>query len=133
MNHTLRFCFTAMLTVASFAQAAPVHLVEEPPVKIETVEPKIVLVDFGQVAFGNIQLVAPADAAGKKITVHFGEDFKDRRINRKPPGTVRYGHVEATLPEDTPQVVAPRPDARNTHQPEAVLTPPEFGVLIPFR
>lgn len=133
MNLASRFCFIAMLTVASFAHAASVHLVEEPPVKIETIEPGVILVDFGRVAFGNIHLVVPGDAAGKKITVHFGEDFKDGRINRKPPGSVRYASVNVTLDGKAGQVVAPKPDARNTHQPEAVLSPPEFGVLIPFR
>jgi hypothetical protein len=131
-SHTLAIVF-ALLTSTSFAADGPVHLVEEPPVKVETVAPNVVLVDFGRVAFGNIQLVAPTDAAGKKITVHFGEDFEDGRVNQKPPGSVRYASVDVVLDAKAGQVVAPKADARNIHQPEAVLTPQEFGVLIPFR
>ena len=65
-----------------------VHLVEEPPVQISAVAPDVFLVDFGRAAFGNLQVTPPANAAGKSITVHFGEAFKAGRIDRKPPGSV---------------------------------------------
>ena len=50
---------------------------------------KTILVDFGRVSFGNLELNIP-EGATAPITVHFGEAFKDGRIDRKPPGTVRY-------------------------------------------
>ncbi len=113
-------------------QAAPVHLVEEQAVKITTVAPGVVLVDFGRVAFGNIRLNA---AAGKpqEITVHFGEDIEKGRINRKPPGTVRYALITAQLEGGEKKVIAPKADERNIKQPAAVLTPAEWGVVLPFR
>jgi hypothetical protein len=107
--------------------------VEEPAVQITAVAPNVFLVDFGRVAFGNLQITPPVKAAGKSIAVHFGEAFADGRIDRKPPGSVRYAQVEAVLDDSKPFVVAPPADARNTKQPKAVLTPPEFGVLLPFR
>lgn len=60
------------------------------------------------------------------------------RIQRKPPGSVRYARVETALNRAAPLVVAPPPDARNTQQgdartPPAVLTPKEWGVVLPFR
>jgi hypothetical protein len=126
------FLVAMMLMAMSVARSAPVHLVEEPPVLITAVASNVFLVDFGRVAFGNLQLIPPANAAGN-ITVHFGEAFADGRINRKPPGSVRYAQTEAVLDGDKPLVVAPAPDARNTKPPKAVLTPQEFGVLLPFR
>jgi hypothetical protein len=121
-----------VLAATPSARSAPVQLVEEPPVQITAAASNVFLVDFGRVAFGNLQFIPPANATGQ-ITVHFGEAFVDGRINRKPPGSVRYAQAEATLDGNKPLVVAPAADKRNTSQPKAVLTPPEFGVLLPFR
>ena len=115
------------------ASAAPVHLVTERPVQITTVAPGVVLVDFGRVAFGNLQVTSPTNAAGKRVAVHFGEAFANGRIDRKPPGSVRYATAEIVLDGNPSLVIAPTADARNTAQPKAVLTPPEFGVVLPFR
>ncbi len=127
-------------------RAAPVHLVAEAPVAITPLGPGAYLVDFGRVAFGNLRL-APASGAKGTITVHFGEAMAAGRINRKPPGSVRYARTEVVLSGPTPVVAAPPPDTRNTRQvkpdekpdqfghitPSAVLTPPEWGVVLPFR
>ena len=113
-------------------QAAPVHLVDEAPVSITAIGPQTWLVDFGRVAFGNVQLTPPPGADGK-ITVHFGEAFADGRINRQPPGSVRYATTEAALVGNAAVIAAPAPDKRNTTLPMAVLTPPEWGVVLPFR
>ncbi len=117
--------------------AAPTHLVAQPPIAITNVAPGVILVDFGRVAFGNLKLLPPKDAAGV-IQVHFGEALANGRINRKPPGTVRYAAASATLKSGTPLVVAPPVDKRNTEtatdkHPPAILTPKEWGVVLPFR
>lgn len=121
-----------VLGAGPVARSAPVHLVEEAPVKITRVAPGVTLVDFGRVAFGNLRLVPPADATGQ-ITVRFGEAFTNGRINRQPPGSVRYARTGAALGGATPLIIAPAADPRNTTPPMAVLTPPEWGVLLPFR
>ncbi len=108
------------------------HLVDEAPVQITQVAAGVVLIDFGRVAFGNLQLTPPANATGP-ITVHFGEALTGGRVNRKPPGSVRYARVETALNGDKTLIVAPPPDQRNTTQPAAVLTPPDWGVVLPFR
>jgi len=112
--------------------SAPVQLVEQPPRQITNVAPGVVLVDFGHVAFGNLRLDPPASANGK-IAVHFGEAFQNGRINRNPPGSVRYARIEAQLAGEKPVVVAPAASPRHTTNPAAVLTPPEWGVVLPFR
>ena len=94
-----------LLVASSVARTAPVHLVDEPPVQISVVASNIFLVDFGRVAFGNLELRPPTNAAGN-ITVHFGEALTDGRINRTPPGSVRYARVEAVLAGPGPFVVA---------------------------
>ena len=136
LNILLRALFPVIASVAPCA-AAPVHLVDEAPVSIVRIDPDVILVDFGQVTFGNIHLVPPADS-DHAVTVHFGEDLKDGRINRLPPGTVRYAMTEVHLKGAGPVLAAPPADERNTQSdrpetPPAVLTPPEWGVVLPFR
>lgn len=127
-----------IFSVAPAASGVPVQLVDQPPVSVKEVD-GVLLVDFGKVAFGNVRLVPPAGAAGD-ITFHFGEMLADGRVNRKPPGSVRYAAVRLSLAGSAPLVGAPPADKRNTApgssaggQPPAVRTPPEWGVVMPFR
>ena len=119
-------------TLAPPTRSAPVRLFDEAPVEIRTVAPGVRLVDFGRVAFGNLRLAPPAGASGG-VTIHFGEALTGGRINRRPPGTVRYAQSQVTLTGNTAVVAAPPADKRNTTQPAAVLTPPAWGVILPFR
>lgn len=120
------------LTVGTVALSAPTRLVEQPPLLITNVAAGVTLIDFGRVAFGNLRLIPPAGATNH-VTVHFGEAFADGRIDRHPPGSVRYALKKILLNGGNPLIVAPAADKRNTAQPAAVLTPPEWGVLLPFR
>ena len=139
-------CAIALLLPANIALAAPVKLHDEPPIRITTVAPGVLLVDFGRVAFGNLRFSPPAGAGGA-LTFHFGEAMRGGRIDRKPPGSVRYASVSIPIMPSVPFVVAPAADARNTRQvapdekpdkfghiaPSAVLTPASWGVVLPFR
>ncbi|MGB7266006.1 MAG: alpha-L-rhamnosidase C-terminal domain-containing protein [Terracidiphilus sp.] len=122
----------------SQAQQPATHLVEQAPISIHEVAHGVFLVDFGRVAFGNLLLSpkAPAGnpnaAANDEVTVRFGEALKNGRVDTRPPGSVRYAEVKVRLKGSAPTRVAPPPDARNT-RPPAVLTPPDWGVLLPFR
>lgn len=142
---------SAVLTIGLFAQVSDVaeaqvrpaeehcELVYQLPAAITKLEDGALLIDYGRVAFGNL-LLTPSRELGSELVVHFGEKLLGGRVDRLPPGTVRYCSV-ATLPAETqPRVVAPKPDQRNTQQgnskrnlPPAVLTPEEWGVVVPFR
>lgn len=128
----VRFPFACLVFLASvpLAAAAPTELVEQSPASITPVAPGTVLVDFGRVAFGNLALLPPVAARGA-LSLRFGEALADGRVDRHPPGSVRYAEVAATL-SGTPVIVAPPPDPRNT-RPPAVRTPARRGVLLPFR
>ncbi len=135
----LLLCSLALSRVVGAASVAdePVGLFEQSPSGISFVDGDVILIDFGRVAFGNVRLTPPEDAT-KTITVHFGEKLKDGRIDRQPPGSVRYNMAQATLQGGRPFVVAPPADTRNTEQvsakhPPAILTPPQWGVVMPFR
>src|SRR5580658_1191268 len=137
--------FALLLTTAVEPQAGPstvqessTHLVEQAPIKISEVAPGVFLVDFGRVAFGNLSLSPRASAgesnaaANNEVTVRFGEALKNGRVDTQPPGSVRYAEVKVRLNGSAPVRVAPQADARNT-KPPAVLTPADWGVLLPFR
>lgn len=128
----MSLAIVVLLTVQ--AHCAPTQLVDEPPVTIVKEGPGVFIVDFGCVAFGNVRLSPPVQTKGS-VVVHFGEDFSDGRINRTPPGTVRYAKVTVVLNGSSPVVAAPKADGRNTKQgnPPAILTPLEWGVVLPFR
>lgn len=126
----------AMLAMLQTTAAAPTHLVEQKPTGITNLADGVVLVDFGRVAFGNLQLTPPAGATNE-IKVHFGEAFANGRINRQPPGSVRYAMTNVVLTGKT-VAVAPAADVRNTEvttdkHPPAILTPADWGVVLPFR
>ena len=106
-----------------------VCLVEQRPVNICRTPSGSILVDFGKVAFGNLWLKWPP-GFNEKVVVHFGEAMLNGSVHRAPPGAVRYARVEAEASRGS--IVAPPPDAKNT-RPVAVATPPQWGVLIPFR
>ncbi len=137
MTHKWIYSTLYLLAVARLAAGAPTHLVDEKPVSIAHAASGVFVVDFGRVAFGNIRLSPPAGADGD-VVVHFGEAFTKGRINREPPGTVRYNKTTVTLDGKKPVVATPPADKRNTevnssqHSP-AILTPPEWGVVLPFR
>ena len=110
------------------------QLIDQSPVSISEVAPGTYLVDFGQVAFGNLALDLPPfrPAAAGKITVRFGEALKNGRIDTHPLGAVRFAEVTVVPNWQTKLIVAPPPDSRNSRLP-AVLTPKSWGVLLPFR
>lgn len=128
---------SAQQAVQTYPARDTVALVEQPPDRVTVTDSSVTLVDFAKVAFGNLQLRPPADAAGS-VTVHFGEKLSEGRVDRKPPGSVRYSAVTVELRGDRKILVAPPADPRNTEQiskrhPPAVLTPEEWGVVVPFR
>ncbi len=119
-----------------------VALAEQAPQTIEKLDSGGTLIDFGKVAFGNVKLTSPPNFKGT-IMVRFGEKLQGGAIDREPPGTVRYSEVEVQTTPSATIVIAPPADERNTQQsgkirrtgptPPAVLTPPEWGVVTPFR
>jgi len=135
---SLTIFFAVVLILApSSSRGAATHLVDEAPVSISTPAAGVILIDFGKVAFGNLRLVPPPGADGS-INVHFGEAFSDGRIDRKPPGTVRYSKARLKIKGAKTVTAAPPADKRNTEvvsrkHPPAILTPSDWGVVLPFR
>jgi alpha-L-rhamnosidase len=83
----------------------------------------------------------PVPAGNGTASVHFGEKLTAGRIDREPPGTVRYGMTPIRRGGQRGNWVVPAPvDPRNTEQaglvyanPPAALTPSAWGSVMPFR
>jgi alpha-L-rhamnosidase len=119
-----------IVCLGTIAHSAPTKLVTQQPASVKILDDGIILVDFGKVAFANIDLLQVSES--QTLTVHFGEAGKNGRIDRAPGGTIRYARVEATVQGEKTRV-APPADKRNTTLPAAILTPKEWGVILPFR
>ena len=128
----LRQGFAHPLGSATGQDAVSIQLVEQPPVGISRIAPGVFLVDFGQVAFGNLSLTPANVAPSMPITVRFGEALKNGQVDRHPPGSVRYAEVKVAPKGAETVIVTPPVQARNTKAP-AVLSPAPWGVLTPFR
>ncbi len=124
-----------LVAITSYSQlhSAPVELVDELAVKIERLDERTHLVDFGKVTFGNLRIKSDKDQQ-QNITIHFGEAFQNGRINRTPPGTVRYQKTTLQINDHHSHMATPTANRRNTNvSVNAVLTPKEWGVVLPFR
>ncbi|MCH7228409.1 hypothetical protein MLD59_19875, partial [Verrucomicrobiaceae bacterium E54] len=67
------------------------------------------LLDFRKVAFGNLKARLPEPLPSGGLKFHFGEAMRDGRVDRDPPGSVRYrlADVRETGAAGEWQVVAP--------------------------
>ena len=138
-GQTYRFRNLFIKELPEIPAAQHVALTNHQPVVIKRINEKVTQIDFGKVAFGNI--VMPVPEGRGIVNVHFGEKMKDGRIDRNPPGTVRYGMTPMRIGQQKGNWVVPAPvDTRNVQQsglmnanPPAILTPPSWQSVIPFR
>ena len=124
-----------------------VALVDQSPIDVRRLDDDTLRIDFGRVGFGNLQVIAPERSNGP-LVFHLGErsthsvstesDPTLERVDRDPPGTIRYHRIEVVAGDGERFVVAPPPDRQNTtvdsdRHPPAVLLPESWGVVTPFR
>jgi alpha-L-rhamnosidase len=105
-----------------------------PPVEARRADDGTLFLDFGRAAFGTLLLPSSNDPQHGPAVVHLGEKLApDGRIDRHPPGSVRYIRIEQALDEgpELTRIVIP-PDERNTG-PAAIKMPAEIGEVYPFR
>ncbi|WDI41048.1 family 78 glycoside hydrolase catalytic domain [Bremerella sp. P1] len=141
-GQTYRFRNLFIKELPEIPAAKSVTITEQPPSSVTKLRDGTILVDFGKVAFGNIAMRVPQNGRGV-CKIHFGEKLVDGRIDRKPPGTVRYGVSELRKGSgERGTFIVPTPiDVRNTEQagatravhPPAVLTPKTWLPVMPFR
>jgi alpha-L-rhamnosidase len=112
----------------------PLAQTEVPPMETRLIGDGALFLDFGKAAFGTL-LVPPSSVRRQgPIVIHLGEKLSaNGRIDRNPPGSVRYIRIEQEIGESqqASRITIP-PDERNTG-PSAIKMPAEIGEVFPFR
>jgi alpha-L-rhamnosidase len=107
---------------------------EVPPVETRLTGDETLFLDFGKAAFGTLLLPFSSGQRQGTMVIHLGEKLSaNGRIDRNPPGSVRYIRIEQEIDESqqSTRIIVP-PDERNTG-PAAIKMPPEIGEVYPFR
>ena len=106
----------------------PIRQEKLQPVTIVPKQAGCYFIDFGQDAFGGLELEIRKPEAGRKIVVHMGEAISaPETINRKPAGSIRYWTTELTLRADQQVYTVPlRPADKR-------LMSEQVGPVMPFR
>lgn len=104
------------------------------PISTQILDTKTLLLDFGKAAFGTLLVPAPIVANPERLVVHLGEKLtSDGRVDRNPPGAVRYCRIEQQpVNHQNPCRIIIPADKRNTG-PAAIKMPSYIGEVFPFR
>ncbi|HTL28404.1 MAG TPA: family 78 glycoside hydrolase catalytic domain [Tepidisphaeraceae bacterium] len=129
----------AVFVVAAFA----LSVMASEPVKLEVTNVAPVrfeqhgetyFADFGQDAYGNLQITLPKDTPTATLTVRLGEKLStDGTIDRKPPGSISYREVKLVTRADQSVYKLDISTKERHKNPAAVHMPVEIGEVAPFR
>ncbi len=124
-----------MLTDPTYTvERKPLAQTQMPPVETRLTDDGTLFIDFGKAAFGTLLVPSSNDPQQRTIVVHLGEkSVLDSRLDRNPPGSVRYIRIEQKLDksQNASRIIIP-PDEQNTG-PAAIKMPDEIGEVYPFR
>jgi alpha-L-rhamnosidase len=110
----------------------PLIQTEVAPVEVRSIGDGAWFVDFGRAAFGTLLIPPSGQPRRMPLVVHLGEKLADDgRIDREPPGTIRYARIEHEPASTLTRLIVPA-DPRNTGR-GAIAMPPEIGEVYPFR
>ncbi len=102
------------------------------PQKINKIAKNHYFIDFGKDAFSTLQLELDFPA-NDTIIVHLGEKLLNNKVDRNPPGTVRYQTVKLPLTKGKFKYLLNLPPNKRNTEPRAIQLPDSFGVIMPFR
>jgi hypothetical protein len=124
-----------MLTDPTYTvERKPLAQTQVPPVETRLTDDGTLFIDFGKAAFGTLLVPSSNDPQQRTIVVHLGEKSAlDSRLDRNPPGSVRYIRIEQKLDksQNSSRIIIP-PDERNTGL-SAIKMPMHIGEVYPFR
>ncbi|HEY8904277.1 MAG TPA: alpha-L-rhamnosidase C-terminal domain-containing protein [Chthoniobacterales bacterium] len=130
---TLLLVVLLVLPWLGMAQGVPLEVTRVQPQRAE-VRVDTLFTDFGQDAYGTLELTFRMPPPAGEYTVRLGEKLSaDGTIDRKPPGSVNYREIEL-VPRDGKRVYKLKIPGKPAHQnPAAVKMPLQIGEVTPFR
>ena len=103
------------------------------PLKVIEVGDGHYFIDFGKAYFGTLELTSKASQQDSLI-FHFGEKLiEDRRLDRKPGGTIRYQRIKMNQLKANENVLVQLNLDKKHKNSTAIDLPESFGVIMPFR
>ncbi len=125
--------FTANVLLDYKNPAYPLQITEQKAVSLKTIN-SIFLADFGKDAFGQMKLQLYSKTGSDTVEVHLGEILDENgRVNRKPPGTIRYSKYFLVLQKGVNiYKINIDKDSYNTRS-VAIKMPDYIGEVTPFR
>ncbi|MBW8781891.1 MAG: family 78 glycoside hydrolase catalytic domain [Verrucomicrobia bacterium] len=116
-----------------FAEPVPLEITPVAPVRLET-RGNVCFADFGQAAFGNLQITFREPVPAGKLTVRLGEKLNATgAIDRQPPGSVNVREIELVTSADQRVYQLTIPSKKFHLGAASVKTPPAIGEVTPFR
>ena len=112
----------------------PLEQTEIPPIGTRLTDDGTLFLDFGKDAYGTLLVPKVNNPQQSTIVVHLGEKLTpNNRLDRNPPGSVRYIRIEQELDKsrNTTRIIIPS-DKRNTGL-AAIKMPRHIREVYPFR
>ena len=133
----------AALLTADFPKS-PVEvkaMLPRPKLQITPIQPAkfekrgtLYFADFGNDAYGNLQITLPVDTPASNLTVRLGEKLNaDGQIDRTPPGSVNFREISLATKVGQQKYQLEIPTKPRHQNKAAVHTPPSIGEITPFR
>ncbi|MDR2042629.1 MAG: family 78 glycoside hydrolase catalytic domain, partial [Tannerella sp.] len=115
----------------------PLQVTDEYPLLVSPGK-DYMLIDFGKDAFGRLKVTLSSEKETDTVIVRLGETLKEGRIDRRPPGSIRYAEYRLPVSAGThTYVVKIRPNKQHTNVRAGVVQPirmPDYtGEVLPFR
>jgi hypothetical protein len=131
MGHLLPLGLLFLLPTLALAADVPREITPVEPVRVET-RGSVLFADFGQDAYGTLEISFPNAAPAGACTVRLGEKLAAGGvIDRKPPGSVNFREIALVPHGRVCKLAIPGKPAHAN--PEAVKMPAAIGEVTPFR
>lgn len=110
-----------------------VQVYRHPATTLQSIDTASVFADFQQHAFGWLEVTLTAPDDKRVIEIRLGEKNTGHQVDLNPGGTIRSSSVNLPLKAGRHRYRVETPRVERNTTGDAILLPPEFGIVMPFR
>jgi alpha-L-rhamnosidase len=133
MNHFLTATVFLLAVSAMAAESVRPQMTEVAPARFEK-RGHVLFVDFGNDAYGNLQIDFSSEPSAGPISVRLGEKLaEDGTIDRQPPGSVNYREISLAIRPGQRNYRLQIPPKKSHLGYPSVKMPAYIGEVTPFR